>query len=171
MKELRVVTMMALALSLLACAPKKISERDQALQKQQQGIDLKRGELNQIAGRYAGVFTSTDGISHDVRIILEVKDIPESAGGADPVLVPRLLGSFRFVLGDEDAGENVDAPIRSSEFIKAKSQLLLVVRHPQFGDLVLSTVVSGAEISGTWNAASLSRSGQVRVKRQALRRL
>lgn len=148
------------------CSSKKLSERDQALQKQQQGVDLKRGELARIAGQYVGSFSSNDGTSHRVRLILVVKDVPENGGNADPVLVPKLLGSLRFILGDEELGENIDAAIQSSEFIKARNQLSLVIKHVQFGEMVVSATVSGRIIVGSWNASGVSRSGQIQVEKE-----
>jgi hypothetical protein len=158
--------LMLLACTLQGCATKKLSERDQALQKQAQGVDLKRSELTKIAGQYLGEFVSDDGIAHRVRLILEVRDVPEGGGTTDPVVVPKLLGSLRFILGNEEMGENIDAPIQSSEFIKARNQLSLVIKHVQFGELVVSGTVSEALIVGSWNASSVSRSGRIQVEKE-----
>lgn len=166
MRPLNILALAVLASIMMpACGTKKLSERDQALQKQQQGVDLKRSELTKIAGQYLGELSSLDGTSHRVRLNLEVKDVPEAANGTDPVLIPKLLGSLRFILGDEDMGENIDAPIQSSEFLKAKNQLSIVAKHAQFGDLVMSATADGSVVDGTWNAASVSRSGNIRVIR------
>jgi hypothetical protein len=148
-------------LSFQSCGAKRLSERDQKRQKQQQGVDLKRAELQSIAGSYLGNFLSTDGVGHRVRLILEVKDLPENSGSADPILVPKLVGSLRFILGREDLGETIDAPIQTSEYIAIKKQLSLVIRHAQFGELVMSSTVVNNRVSGTWNAASVSRSGSI----------
>ncbi len=165
MKPIGVLVLAATLAMLPGCGTKKLSERDQALQKQQQGVDLKRSELMQIAGQYLGDIKSTDGTVHRVRLMLEVKDVPEAREGTDPMLIPRLLGSLRFILGDEGMGENIDAPIQSSEFIKAKDQLSLVAKHNQFGELVVSAIAKDGVVSGTWNAAAVSRSGEIRVER------
>ncbi len=150
----------------VACSSKKLSERDKFLQDQQQGMDLKKGELNVVAGEYSGTLSSGDGLTHNVKLTLQVKDVPESQQGADPVLVPKLLGSLRFVLGSEDLGETIDCAIKSSEYLKARSQISIVATHAQFNDLVLSGIVEGNQITGTWNAASVGRGGSFKVTRK-----
>ena len=149
-----------------ACSSNKLSERDKFLQDQQQGIDVKKGELSSVAGEYVGTLTSSDGSIHNVKLILQVKDVPEAKGDADPVLIPKLLGSLRFIIGNEALGENIDCAIKSSEYVKARNQISLVVFHAQFNELVISATANGSQITGTWNATSVSRNGQIQVSRK-----
>jgi hypothetical protein len=150
----------------VACSSKKMSERDKFLQEQQQGMDIKKGELNLVAGEYEGTLNSTDGLVHNIKLILQVKDVPETQQGTDPILVPRLLGSLRFVLGNEDLGETIECAIKTSEYLKARNQISIVATHAQFSELVLSGVVDGNQITGTWNAASVGRAGSFKVSRK-----
>ena len=148
-----------------SCSQMKLSERDKFLQEQQQGADLKRGELMTVAGEYLGELRGSDGTLHNVRLILQVKDVTEARSGADPILVPRLLGSLRFILGNEDLGEVIDCAIRSSEYIRANNLISIVVTHAQFGELAMSGAADAASLTGTWNASSVSRSGNFNLKR------
>jgi hypothetical protein len=149
----------------VGCSTKRLSDRDKFLQEQQQGADLKRGELNTVAGEYLGELIGSDGLNHNVRLILQVKDVSETKGDADPVLIPKLLGSLRFILGNEDMNEVIDCPIKTSEYVKARGLISIVVSHAQFGELVISGTADGSTVSGTWNASSVSRNGRILVRK------
>ena len=167
MRKLALGLIAIASLSLGACSSKKLSDRDKFLQDQQQGADLKRGELSTVAGEYVGELKGTDGTVHNVKLFLQVKDVSETKGDADPVLIPKLLGSLRFILGDESNGEHIDCAIKSSEYIKASGKISIVVSHAQFGELVISGTANGRDVSGSWNASSVSRGGQINVVKRA----
>jgi hypothetical protein len=80
-------------------------------------------------------------------------------GEVDPVLVPRLIGTLRFLLGQEH--EYIDAPITSSDFNATNSILSLVAKHEQFGDLVMQLALRDRTLSGDWNAPSLGANGTI----------
>lgn len=147
------------------CSQMKLSERDKFLQEQQQGADLKRGELSTVAGEYKGELLGSDGTTHQVRLILQVKDVTETKGGADPILIPKLLGSLRFILGNEDLGEVIDCAIKSSEYIRSSGLISVVVSHAQFGELAMSGTANSKFLRGTWNASSVSRNGTFNLER------
>lgn len=150
----------------IGCSQKKLSDRDRQLQDQQQANDLKKVELAPIAGEYTGELTGTNGYRQTIRLSLEVRDVPENDGKPDAILVPKLLGTLRFYFGEIDSTEFIDAPVKSSEYIKARDQLSLVLEHAQFKEMVITGTADGASINGSWNAASLGVSGAIRVQRR-----
>ncbi len=155
-----------LILSTIGCSQKKLSERDRQLQDQQQANDLKKAELSPIAGEYIGELTGANDYRQTIRLSLEVRDVPESDGKPDAILIPKLLGTLRFYFGELDSPEFIDAPVRSSEYIKARDQLSLVLEHVQFKEMVITGIADGTSITGSWNAASLGVSGAIRVQRR-----
>ncbi len=150
---------------LCACTQKKLSDRDRELQDRQQDIDIKKSELSPLAGVYYGTLTAAESFSQDVKLVLEVKDLPEGQGQTDPVLVPKLVGSLRFLYSSEEDGEYIDAPIRTAEFVKASQQLSLVVTHDQFKEMTLTGAADGLQVVGTWSAATMGVSGQIQVSK------
>lgn len=151
----------------IACSQKKLSERDRDLQDRQRSIDLKKAELAPLSGEYWGELSESNGYKQNVKLFLEVREVPEGDGKTDVVLVPKLLGTLRFYFGVDDSSERIDCPIASSEFIKAKSQLALLVTHAQFKEMVLTGTVDGARFYGFWNAASVGASGTIDVLRRS----
>jgi hypothetical protein len=142
------------------CSQNKLSDRDVKRQQRIATLEIKRQELSRVAGRYPGTLTKRDDYTQDVRLTLEIKDVPEvQEGEVDPVLVPRLIGTLRFLLGQEH--EYIDAPITSSDFNATNSILSLVAKHEQFGDLVMQLTLRDRTLSGDWNAPSLGANGTI----------
>jgi len=155
----------ALYFGLTACTQKKLSERDRKLQDQQQKVDLKKSELEPLTGVYMGKLLGDNDHQQNIKLTLDIREIPETAGETDPVLIPRLVGSIRFLYGSEEDNEYIDAGIKSAEFIKLTQQLSLVVAHHQFNEMVLSGKADGSQIIGQWNAATLGVQGTFTVNK------
>ena len=152
-----------LSLIFSACTQKKLSERDQKLQERQQAIDVKKNELGPLAGTYYGQLTGENSYNQNIKVVLEVKDVPQSDGQADPILIPKLVGNLRFLYGSEDSNEYIDCVIKSAEYNKSTHQISLVIVHQQFNEMLLSGIVSSNKISGSWNAASVGVRGDFQV--------
>ncbi len=151
----------------LACSQNQMSERDLKRQQRLSTLEVKRQELTRVSGRYLGVLTKQDEYSQNVRLNLEVKDVPEVIEGEiDPVLVPKLIGTLRFLLGEDGGHEYIDAPISSSDFNAQDSGLYLVAKHDQFGDLIMQLRLDDPTLSGTWNAPSLGVSGVLDLRKE-----
>ncbi|MBP7843508.1 MAG: hypothetical protein KA116_01715 [Proteobacteria bacterium] len=98
---------------------------------------------------------------------IAVQDVPVVVEGqTDPILTPKLTGSLRFLLGNEDAGEYTDAAIDSAEYISSRKQLNLVVNHSQFSKMILNSTHNEPTLSGNWSAASVGISGTSTLQRR-----
>lgn len=152
----------------IACSQTKLSDRDRELQDRQRSIDLKKGEMTPIAGEYWGELTGADGYQQNVKLFLEVREVPEGDGKTDAILVPKLLGTLRFYFGEDDPNERIDCVIKSSEYIKASERLALVIENPQFKEMVVTGAADGTQVSGVWNAASVGSSGTIKLIKRSL---
>ena len=152
----------------IACSQNKLSDRDRELQDRQRSIDLKKGELMPLAGEYWGELTGANGYRQNVKLFLEVREVPEGDGKTDVILVPKLLGTLRFYFGEDDPNERIDCAIKSSEYIKASQRLALVIENPQFKEMVVTADADGKQVSGSWNAVSVGNSGSLELTRRSL---
>lgn len=149
------------------CSQKKLSERDRKLQDRQQKIDVKKNELRPLAGLYLGTLVGENDYVQNVKLVLEVRDIPESSGQGDPVMTPKIVGNLRFLYGPEESHEYIDCAVTSAEFNKASKQLTLIVTHQRFNEMILSGAISNSDFSGAWNASSLGMRGSFRLTKEA----
>ena len=156
---------LACMIALSGCNQKQLSERDKSLQDRQQQRDLKKAELTPIAGTYAGELSGPNGYKQNVMLMLEVRDVAEGNDSTDTVLVPKLLGNLRFYFGRADVAEFIDAPIRSSEYVKASKQITMVVEHAQFREMSITGLADGQSVEGQWSAPSLGAGGGVKTRR------
>lgn len=161
-----VVLAALLCFTFSSCSQKKLSERDRKLQERQQSIDVKKNELAPLVGTYYGQLKGADDYKQNIKLVLEVKDVPESDGQADPILIPKLVGNLRFVYGLQDSDEYIDSAIKSAEYNASTRQLTLVVTHQQFNEMHLSGVVNSSLISGNWSASSLGVRGDFQVNKE-----
>jgi len=145
----------------VGCSQQRPSERDINRQLAISRSEVKRAELNEVAGRYAGTLRSGDTYEQSVILVLQVRDVPEEnpTEGMDPVTVPKLVGYLRFLYGNEDNGEYSDAPVRDAEYYAGRKLLNVVVTHSQFQDLILNLTAQPRAATGTWSAAAVGVSG------------
>lgn len=163
MKQLHLILVLIVVLA--GCSQKKLSDRDRELQERQQAIDVKKAELDPIAGVYEGRMTGDNEYLQDINLTLEVRNVPENDKKADPVLIPKLLGTLRFFFGSPQTGEHLDAPVASSEFVKQKGLLTIVVKNAQFNEMVIAVQADGITLNGSWSAPSLGVSGKIEARR------
>ena len=149
------------------CSQKKLSERDRKLQDRQQKIDVKKNELLPLTGKYIGTLIGENEYLQNVKLFLEVKDIPESSGQGDPVLTPKIVGNLRFLYGSEQGHEYIDCSVVSAEFNKSTRQLTVIVTHKQFNEMILSGTVAEKRFIGAWNASSLGMRGTFRLDKES----
>ncbi len=159
--------MMTLILFGAGCSQQKLNERDVKRNQEVASAEALRAEYLQVAGVYDGELLGTDGYRQDVILRIAVQDVPVVVEGqTDPILTPKLTGSLRFLLGNEDAGEYTDAAIDSAEYISSRKQLNLVVNHSQFSKMILNSTHNEPTLSGNWSAASVGISGTSTLQRR-----
>ncbi len=146
-----------------SCARKKMSDRDSKREQVRSTADAKRHELALAAGLYRG-FLKQNGVDQDITLKLEIKDIPDtSTGEVDPILVPILTGSLRLTFGSTEDGEYYSYGVEKADFDPNRKKVDLVVNNGQFKQIVLSLEQSGDGFVGTWNAPTLSASGEAEL--------
>lgn len=152
----------------LAGCEEQMSERDLKMQQQLNQNDIKRKELLQVAGIYNGAFDAQTRDEQTIRLTMEVKDLPNpNDTSVDPVLYPTLVGHLRIIVGDEDAGEYYDCPIKKSEFVVSSKRLQLTVTNPQFNEMNLGlSQIASSDLDGSWNAPTVGRSGSARLAKE-----
>jgi hypothetical protein len=165
---MKTVGLMLLCVLQVGCSQNKLSDRDRNLQDRQRSIDLKKSELMPLTGEYWGELTGANGYRQNIKLFLEVREVPEGDGKTDVVLVPKLLGTLRFYFGEDDPNERIDCAIRSSEYIKASERLALVIENPQFKEMVVTGSADGTRFSGSWNAVSVGNSGSIELTKRSL---
>lgn len=155
--------------ALAACTQGKISERELRRQQQTDQANLKRQELESVAGAYRGTLKNDSGYNQTVLLNLDVKDLPkETEDSVDPILVPKLVGGLRFQFGGDDSREYVDAGIDDSDYSPSRKTIVLVVKHQQFDRMILRLEVIGDHtLEGTWTAATVNASGSAHFERSA----
>ena len=146
-----------------SCARKKMSDRDSKREQVRSTADAKRQELALAAGLYRG-FLKQNGVDQDITLKLEIKDIPDtSTGEVDPILVPILTGSLRLTFGSTETGEYYSYAIEKADFDPNRKKVDLVVNNEHFKQIVLSLEQFGDGFVGTWNAPTLSSSGETEL--------
>ncbi len=149
------------SLILNACSQKKMSDRDRKLQERQQSIDVKKNELTPLAGVYFGLLTGVNDYKQNIKLTLEIKEVPESENKTDSTIIPKFGGSLRFLYGPENLNEYVDCSIKSAEYNKLTQQLTVIVTNHQFNELILSgTLNDSISLNGSWSASSVGVSGK-----------
>lgn len=162
------VFILGLGLIALTGCEEQLSERDVKMQQQLNQNDIKRKELLQVAGVYGGAFNAQSRNPQQIRLKMEVKDLPNpNDTSVDPILYPTLVGHLRMIIGEEEAGEYIDCPITKSEFVATAKRLHLVVTNEQFKemDLMLSQVNS-AKLEGNWTAPAVGQSGDATLAKE-----
>lgn len=159
-----------ICLGLFTSCEEPLSARDKKLEQQLSAIEIKRKELQAVAGSYVGALgknkNNRDDNNQKVELSLEVKDVPDpNDPSVDPILIPKLIGSLRFVLGNIENGEYIDCPIISSEYTANNNKLYAIVKHKQFEELTLNMIHSNQSLTGDWDAPSVGESGSITLKR------
>jgi hypothetical protein len=162
------LTLLAAFFSLsTSCARKKMSDRDSKREQVRNTADAKRKELSPAAGVYRG-FLKQAGLNQDITLSLEIKDIPDTTTGeVDPVLVPILTGSLRLTFGSTETGEFYSYGIQKADFDANRKKVDIVVNNEQLKQIVMSLEQSSDGFAGTWNAPTLSASGEVELHKAA----
>lgn len=156
-----------LIISLLAgsaCSPKTMSQRDLQKQKDAGAAETKKTELEGVAGKYIGELRGDDDYQQRIRLTLEVRSVPvQQEGSVDPIMVPKLLGGVRFILGSEEAQEFIDLTIKEGEFVKPTDHIELLMSHDEVGDLFMSVdrKKDGKQLTGTWRAPKQGLEGTI----------
>ena len=159
------LTVLILPIFALACSQNKLSERDLKRQEQQALMEAKKQELLAVAASYEGELTSSDGTVHDVKLNLEVKEVPEKVDGSiDPVLVPKLVGNLRFILGGGDL-DYIDFPIQKADYSVQTGVVYLVTDNPTYKELNIQAQYKDSEMSGSWIAPTWGLSGTALLKK------
>ncbi len=150
-----------------ACSQQKLNERDVKRNQEVAAADALRAEYQAVAGTYDGALVGSNDYLQAVVLRIAVQDVPvEAEGQTDPVLTPKLIGTLRFLIGNEEAGEFTDGAIESSEYIFSRRQLNLVVNHSQFNKMILNLTLNDSVLSGSWSASSVGVSGTTALQRR-----
>lgn len=160
-----VLLAVAVAFSAMGCAKKKMSDRETTREQARIDAEAKRQELSPAAGVYRGTLTYGQ-LAQDVTLTLDLKDMPDpDTGQIDPVLVPVLAGSLRLTFGSTDTGEHISWSIAKADFSAASDKIDLVLVNETFKELLVTLNRSGDALAGTWNATTLSSSGDIALTR------
>jgi len=151
----------------VSCARNSLSERDSRREQLRNSAEIKRKELEQVAGAYAGRLVQDDGTVQNASLRLEVKDLPTAVEGqVDPVMTPVLSGFLRFNLS-QDASEYVGFSIQKAEYDPKRSALDLLVTNETYKDLVLGLRLEGNRLTGNWTAPGIGGAGKADFTRDA----
>ncbi len=158
--------MFFLVAGLSACGQGGISERDLKRQQQQSASNAKREELKRVEGVYRGTLVGNSDYRQTVILTLRVEDVPEEQeGSVDPILVPKLVGFLRFYFGAEDSHEYMDAGITSADFNVARRQVVLVIAHDHFKELLMRLDHVEGSLIGNWVASSVGAQGSAELRK------
>lgn len=164
----KVVSLLLIPLAFsLSCARNSLSERDSRREQLRNSADIKRKELEQVAGDYAGRLIQDDGTIQNASIHLEVKDVPTAVEGqVDPVMTPTLAGFLRFNLS-QDASEYVGFSLEKAEYDPSRAALDLVANNEIYKKLILGLKLTGNTLSGKWTAPDVSGAGSATFTKNA----
>lgn len=141
------------------CSKETLSERDLAREQARARADIKRFELDSIAGIYNGELTEASESTLNALLNLEAKDTPTPVDGqVDPILVPALTGYLRVIVGSGLA-EHVNYSVTRSEYDPSKKKLTFVASNTQFKDMYFSLDSENHRLSGSWNAPEAGTTG------------
>jgi len=157
-----------LMLVVTACAKNTMSDRDSRREQIRNHADNKRKELQLVAGDYRGVLVQDNGVSQNVSLRLEIKDIPTPVEGqVDPVLIPTLTGYVRFDFGGsrDDNTEYIGFAIQKAEFDSKQDKLDVIASHSDYKEIILGFRRSSDELKGTWTAPAIAVSGTAKLAR------
>lgn len=147
-------------LALPQCSKNSLSERDSRREQLTSSSDIKRRELQQVAGEYEGVLKSST-IEQKVTLTLDIKDVPVPVEGqVDPVPTPTLSGYLKFYLGSDIIGFG----IQKADY-QTSGRLDLIVENVQYKEIKLNLTKQENTLEGTWVAPSLSEKGTTKFSK------
>lgn len=151
-----------------ACSRSTMSERDIRREQKVAAAEVKRQELQFIAGTYRGKFLQANGIEQNVVLKIEIKDIPASSeGSVDPVMTPTLTGYLRFNFGSGSATdtEYIGFAVQKADFYPGQNKLDLVVTNADYKDILITAYLNEPRLTGTWTAPTAAVSGDLNLSR------
>ena len=152
---------MVVLVATVACSKQQISERDSRRNQLRNQAELKRKELQLIAGNYSGEVVQASGQTQNAVLSLQVKDIPTQVDGqVDPVITPVLSGFIRFYFGSPDSSEYIGFSVQKAEYDPKRESLDLVTQNANYKQLIIQLVKSTSGVlEGSWTAPDIATSG------------
>ncbi len=168
-ESVRWVGLAVVAALVVGCSRSNLSDRDVKRDQIRNQADVKRKELQVIAGIYRGSLTQSSGGVQPISLTLQIKDIPTPVEGTvDPVMTPTLSGFLRFELGGPpEAGEYIGFGLVKAEFDPKRQKVDLVASNNEYKDLVIGCTRNQGKLEGSWTAPAVATSGTITLERDA----
>jgi Na+-transporting NADH:ubiquinone oxidoreductase subunit NqrC len=162
----KILWLAIILMTLTSCAKSPMSDRDIKLQQQKNNAENKRKELLQIAAIYRGTFTADQEVSSNIKLVLEIKDVPSyQEGQVDPVMVPTLTGYMRIFYSESEDKDYENFAIQKADYDINKQKTDIVLIHDKHKEIFVTLSKKMDRLAGTWTAPSSSVSGTIDIKK------